>query len=90
MATNKNTTPETPAVEEAQQAVTKDTRVEVFIPRPHAGEDPNLFVCVNGKAFLLPRGKKSLVPQYVKDEIERSFNAEADMYEHAAAMASKQ
>ena len=31
----------------------KDDRVEVFIPKGQANEDPNLFVSVNGKIFLL-------------------------------------
>ena len=32
---------------------------EIFIPRAGAKEDPNLFVSVNGKNFLIPKGKKS-------------------------------
>lgn len=68
----------------------KDDRVEVFIPKGNAGDEPNLFVSVNGKGFLLPRGKKSMVPQYIADEIDRSRKAEDIMDEHAAEMASAQ
>ena len=45
---------------------------EIFIPRAGAKEDPNLFVSVNGKNFLIPKGKKSKVPRYIADEIRRS------------------
>ena len=54
----------------------KDERVEVFIPRGAANGDPNFFVSVNGVNYLLPRGKKSLVPAYIAAEIERSRRAQ--------------
>lgn len=53
-----------------------DDRVEVFIPRGQANEDPNFFVSVNGVNYLLPRGKKSKVPPEIADEINRSFRAQ--------------
>ena len=51
---------------------------EIFIPRAGAKEDPNLFVSVNGKNFLIPKGKKSKVPRYIADEIRRSERARDD------------
>ncbi len=57
-------------------AVTPDEdRVEVFVPKGYANDDPNLFVSVNGVNYLLPRGKKSMVPAHVAAEIERSKRA---------------
>ena len=53
----------------------KDNRVEVFVPKGYANDDPNLFVSVNGVNYLLPKGKKSLVPAHVAAEIERSKRA---------------
>lgn len=50
-------------------------RIEVSIPRAGDREDPNLFVGVNGINYLLPRGKKSLVPACVAAEIERAEHA---------------
>ncbi|MBQ7434462.1 MAG: hypothetical protein IJV51_01490 [Oscillospiraceae bacterium] len=50
----------------------EDKRVEVFIPRGSDREDPNLFVGINGVNYLLPRGKKSHVPEAVAAEIKRS------------------
>ncbi len=55
---------------------TPDNRVEVYIPKGYANEDPNLFVSVNGVNYLLPRGKKSLVPSEVAAEINRSVQAQ--------------
>ena len=53
----------------------KEDRVEVFVPKGYANDDPNLFVSVNGVNYLLPKGKKSLVPAHVAAEIERSKRA---------------
>lgn len=54
---------------------TKEDRVEVFVPKGYANDDPNLFVSVNGVNYLLPKGKKSMVPAHVAAEIERSKRA---------------
>ena len=54
---------------------TKENRVEVFVPKGYANDDPNLFVSVNGVNYLLPKGKKSMVPAHVAAEIERSKRA---------------
>lgn len=53
----------------------EEDRVEVFVPKGYANDDPNLFVSVNGVNYLLPKGKKSLVPAHVAAEIERSKKA---------------
>ena len=53
----------------------EDKRVSVFIPRGLSNEDPNLFVSVNGVNYLLPKGKESLVPDFVAAEIQRANRA---------------
>ncbi len=63
--------------------------VEVFIPRSAGNKDPNFFVGVNGVSYLLPRGKKSLVPAAAAAEIERARRAEDAMYEAQDALKSK-
>ena len=68
MANNEN------KASKATEAV-KDNRVEVFVPKGYANDEPNLFVSVNGVNYLLPKGKKSLVPASVAAEIERSKRA---------------
>ena len=63
-----------------------DKRVEIFIPRQSDREDPNLFVGINGVNYLLPRGKKSMVPLAVAAEIERSGRAVELFYENVDGM----
>lgn len=65
---------------------TKNDRVEVFIPRGAANDEPNLFVSVNGVGYLLPKGKKSMVPPHIKAEIERSYAAQDKMDERVDAL----
>jgi hypothetical protein len=63
-----------------------DKRVEIFIPRQSDREDPNLFVGINGVNYLLPRGKKSMVPLCVAAEIERSGHAAEVFYQSVDGM----
>ena len=63
-----------------------EKRIEVFIPRGADREDPNLFVGINGVNYLLPRGKKSMVPLAVAAEIERSGRAVELFYENVDGM----
>ena len=64
----------------------KEERVELFIPRGHANEEPNKIVCVNGVLFVLPRGKTSLVPPYVKEEYDRAQRAQDVLDAHVEQM----
>ena len=68
MATNENK-----AVKPTEAP--KDNRVELFVPKGYANDDPNLFISVNGVNYLLPRGKKSVVPDFVAAEFYRSQSA---------------
>lgn len=52
-----------------------DNRVDIFIPKGYANDEPNLLVSVNGQNYLLPKGKTSKVPPEVAYEIERSRRA---------------
>ncbi len=53
-----------------------ESREDIFIPKGTSREDPNLFVSVNGRNFLLPKGKTSNVPSYVAKEIRRAWAAQ--------------
>ena len=59
------------------------TKQEIFIPRTGDALDAGLYVCVNGEAYLLPRGKTSRVPAHIAAEIRRS-EAARDRQEQAA------
>lgn len=69
MATNKNN------ATNAAEAASED-RVEIFVPKGYANDEPNLFISVNGVNYLLPKGKKSTVPAHVAAEFYRSQKAQ--------------
>jgi hypothetical protein len=66
-----------------------EERVEVYVPKTYAQDDPNLYLCINGKPFLLPRGETSMVPLYVKKAIDRSNRAQSLQDKRSAALAEK-
>lgn len=67
------------------EALKANDKVEIFVPRGAVHDDPNVFISVNGVNYLLPKGKKSLVPRAVAKEFFRSqrahdvFNQTVDM-----------
>lgn len=69
MANNENTASKT-----AEKV--KYNRVEITVPKGYANDDPNFFISVNGVNYLLPRGKKSMVPDFVAEEFYRSQRAQ--------------
>lgn len=64
-----------------KKEVIAEGSVELFVPRGRKGEDPNLFIAINGKNYLIPKGKTSVVPDFVADEYHRSVEAENHFYE---------
>ena len=79
MAEKKNTVNQAVLKEEATAAaenIRLEDREEIFIERAAANEEPNLFVSVNGYNCLLPKGKTSLVPRSVAEEIRRARRAQ--------------
>lgn len=71
---------------ENKAAKPAEDRVEVFVPKGYANDEPNLFVSINGVNYLLPKGKKSLVPAHVAAEIERSKKAQERLDENIEQM----
>ena len=64
-------------------------REEIYIPKGYANDDPNLFVSVNGKNYLLPKGKTSKVPACVAEEIRRSLKAQEIQDENSEKLLEK-
>ena len=64
MATEKNT------------AAPKDDKVDLFVPKGYANDEPNQLIAVNGVNYVLPKGKTSKVPKFVADEYYRSQKAQ--------------
>lgn len=60
-----------------KEKAAEEERVEVFVPKGLANDDPNLYLCINGVKYLIPKGQTSMVPPHVKAAIERSQRAQA-------------
>lgn len=67
----------------------KEGYVDLHIPRGYANDDPNEFISVNGVNYILPKGKTSKVPKFVKEEYDRSVAAQEAMDARAEALLEK-
>ena len=78
MATNKEKAPEATQAPETTAAAVEpaDERVEIYVPRGYANDEPNVVIGVNGVNYVLPRGKTSMVPKFIADEFKRSQKAQ--------------
>lgn len=68
------------------ETVKKDVWEEkrtVFLERGQASEEQSLFVCVNGRTFLVPKGKTVEVPLPVYEVIENARRAREEAYRQA-------
>lgn len=73
----------------ANETSNKPKLVDLFIPRGSSVDEPNVIISVNGKNYVLPKGKTSKVPDFVKYEYDRSQRAKEAMDVRAAEMAEK-
>ena len=67
----------------------KEEYVDLFIPKGYANDEPNFFISVNGKNYLLPRGKTSKVPPEVKEEYDRAMRAQEALDAKSEALLEK-
>ena len=67
----------------------KPAMVDLFIPRGSSVDEPNKIISVNGKNYVLPKGKTSEVPKAVYDEIMRAQRAEEALYAYVDAAAEQ-
>lgn len=65
-------------------------RREIFVPKGAAREEQTMLISVNGKNYFVPKGKKTLVPNEVADEYERSVEAQEAFDRAREAMLSKE
>lgn len=68
---------------------TTEERKDVFIDKGYVNDDPNQFVSVNGKNYLLPKGETSSVPEHIAAEIERSRRAQRRQDKNAEKLLEK-
>ena len=67
-------------------ATAKEKYVDLFVQKGQANDDPNVFISIN---FVLPKGKTTKVPVYVKEEYERSLRAQEAFDETSAKLLEK-
>lgn len=56
-------------------AVPAEERVDLYVEKGYANDEPNQIISVNGVLYVLPKGKTSNVPKFVADEYRRSQRA---------------
>ena len=66
--------------------VPDDERVEIFVTKGYANDEPNLPISVNGVMYLLPKGKASNVPKFIAEEFYRSRKAQEALDKHVDEM----
>lgn len=59
----------------ATENKTKPGYVKLYVEEGYSKDDPNEFISVHGKNYVLPKGEYSMVPPCVKGEYERSRRA---------------
>ena len=67
----------------------KENYAELYVPKGYVSDDPNIFISLNGKNYLLPKGKTSRVPMAVKEEYERSQRAQEALDARSASLLEK-
>ena len=68
---------------------TNEGYVNLTVPKGYANDEPNFFISVNGKNFLLPKGKTSKVPPYIKEEYDRAMRAQEALDAKSEALLEK-
>ena len=66
----------TAKAEPEESAAPEEERVEIFVPKGYANDEPNLMIAVNGVNYLLPKGKTSKVPKHIAEEFYRAQKAQ--------------
>ena len=68
------------------QVAPEDERVDLFVEKGYANDEPNQLIAVNGVNYVLPKGKTSKVPKFVADEYYRSRKAQQHLDEQIDKM----
>lgn len=66
--------------------VPDEERVDIFVPKGYANDEPNLMIAVNGVNYLLPKGKTSKVPKHIAEEFYRAQKAQEALDNRVDAM----
>lgn len=67
----------------------KKDYVDLYVEKGFANDDPNEFISINGKNYVLPKGKTSKVPPCVKEEYDRARRAREKQDENIEKLREK-
>ena len=73
------------AAEEAVKVSPWDVKKTIFLPRGQESEEQSRFVCVNGRTFMVPKGKDVQVPLPVYEVLMNARIAEEEAFRRAQA-----
>ena len=73
------------ADEEAVEVSPWDVKKTIFLPRGQESEEQSRFVCVNGRTFMVPKGKDVQVPLPVYEVLMNARIAEEEAFRRAQA-----
>ena len=73
------------AAEEAVEVSPWDVKKTIFLPRGQESEEQSRFVCVNGRTFMVPKGKDVKVPLPVYEVLMNARMAEEEAFRRAQA-----
>ena len=73
------------AAEEAVEISPWDVKKTIFLPRGQESEEQSRFVCVNGRTFMVPKGKDVQVPLPVYEALMNARMAEEEAFRRAQA-----
>jgi hypothetical protein len=71
--------------EEAAEVNPWDVKKTIFLPRGQESEEQSRFVCVNGRTFMVPKGKDVQVPLPVYEVLMNARMAEEEAFRRAQA-----
>lgn len=70
----------------AETVAPVEERVDLFVPRGYANDEPNMTIAVNGVNYVLPKGKTSNVPKHIAEEFYRAQKAQEALDKHVEEM----
>nr|DAM82473.1 MAG TPA: hypothetical protein [Caudoviricetes sp.] len=71
--------------EEAAEVNPWDVKKTIFLPRGQESEEQSRFVCVNGRTFMVPKGRDVQVPLPVYEVLMNARMAEEEAFRRAQA-----
>ena len=65
-------------------------RVPLYIPPASSSQDdPNVFVSINGRNYVIPKGMESMVPRCVAEEYKRAGEAQKNFNNRMVELAKQ-